>query len=103
MASIIRGTTPTLEFKYNDIHVGDIAVANLVIKQQGATKITKDITTATSGSNSLSWTLSQTDTLSLAPAKSATIVCDWKTSGGVRGRSVELTVNVEEPGKAEVI
>ena len=103
MAEIIRGTTPTLEFKYNSIQISDITVANLYVKQQGVAIISKQIDTATVANSKISWTLTQTETLHLKPATSAAIVCDWKTNAGLRGRSEELLADVKEPGKAEEI
>lgn len=103
MAQIIRGTTPTLEFTFSDITVGNIITAILTAKQDSTIIIEKDLTAATIGEKSISWTLAQEDTLKLKSSRSADIVCDWKTDGGVRGRSNQLKVDIGEPGKNEVI
>lgn len=100
---IIRGTTPTIQFTYNDITVSDITVAILSMKQKKQTVIEKDLTEATVGQKSLSWTLTQEETLSLTPGQDVTIVCDWKLASGVRGRSKTFTTPAGEPGKDEVI
>ena len=102
MAQIIRGTTPTISFVFSTVNVSDITVADLTIKQEGNAVIEKDITSATTTSSSISWLLSQEDTLTLS-SKTATIVCDWKTSAGIRGRSKIQTVDIGEAGKNEVI
>lgn len=101
--ALIRGTTPTLEFTYSDITVSDIVKALLVIKQDKRTMIEKDIGTATVSENSIAWTLAQEDTLLLREQRDAFIMCDWKLADGTRGRSKVLVVDVEDPGKSEVI
>ena len=103
MTQIIRGTTPTIEFTYSDIAVSDITTAYLVIRQSGLSVIEKPISDATIGETSLSWELTQEETLQLNGARNAQIVCDWVLASGVRGRSNILTVDVGEPGKNEVI
>ena len=103
MAQIIRGTTPTIEFRFNDIEVGEITKAVLTLKQSGTIIIEKQIADATTGESSISWTLSQADTLLLESNKPVTIVCDWLTNTSLRGRSNVLTADVGEPGKNEVI
>lgn len=103
MAQIIRGTTPTLEFTFSDITVGNITKAILTAKQNSTIMIEKDLEDATVGEKSISWTLDQDDTLKLKSGRAAEIVCDWKTDSGVRGRSNQLKVDIGEPGKNEVI
>lgn len=103
MAQIIRGTTPTLIFQYSDITVSDITTAYLTIKQSGNTVIERDLTTATIGEDSISWELTQEETLELNGARQARVVCDWVLSSGIRGRSHTLDAEVGEPGKNEVI
>lgn len=103
MAQIIRGTTPVLEFTYNDITVSNIAKAILTISQNGVIVIEKDLTSATVGENSLTWELSQEETLSLNASRNARIVCDWLLSSGIRGRSNVLIADVGECGKDEVL
>lgn len=103
--AIVRGTTPTIIFTFQTIDVSDIDTAYLVLKQWDATKISKDITSATvdADAGTLSWTLTQTESLTLETSKKCSIMCDWLTSSGTRGRSIEKTESVENPGKDEVI
>ena len=103
MASIIRGTTPTIEFTFSDISVADITSAVLVIKQSGNIVFESPIENATRTESSLYWTLTQEQTLALASRRQATVVCDWLLSSGVRGRTNVLTCDVDEPGKDEVM
>ena len=102
MAQIIRGTTPTIKFTYADITVSAITTAILTVKQNGTDIITKDLTDATIGADYISWTLTQTETLSLGKT-GVVIVCDWVTTDGTRGRSNILNATIGEPGKNEVI
>lgn len=101
--ALIRGTTPTVEFTYSDITVSDITVALLAIKQDKRTIIEKVLSDATVSENSISWTLTQEDTLLLREQRDAYIMCDWKLANGTRGRSKIIVVDVEDPGKSEVI
>lgn len=103
--AIVRGTTPTFIITFQTIDVADIDTAYLVLKQWDATKISKDITSATvdSEAGTLSWTLTQTESLTLETSKKCSIMCDWLTDSGTRGRSVEKIESVENPGKNEVI
>lgn len=103
MAQIIRGTTPTLEFTYRDITVSDITTAILTLSQSGQIVIEKDLTSATVGEDTISWELTQEETLSLNGAKNVKVICDWVLASGVRGRSNILIADVGEPGKDEVI
>ena len=102
MMEIVRGTTPILVFTFDTITPSDITVAILTIKQNGAVKVAKDLSSASVGEHDISWQLSQEDTLSLC-YWSADIYCDWKLGSGVRGASHTLKVNIVEPGKNEVI
>lgn len=103
MATIIRGTTPTISFNYSKISVTDITTAILTVKQGGQILIEKDLTTADIGESSISWTLSQSETLALKSKLAIVAVCDWVLTDGTRGRSKELNAETGEPGKNEVI
>lgn len=100
---VIRGTTPTVIFTFTDVDVGEITKAILTLKQDCTTVVEKDLSEATVGENSLSWLLSQEETLALSPRISVLIVCDWLLSSGIRGRSKEFISKVGNPGKNEVI
>lgn len=99
---IIRGTTPTIIFTFNEIDAADISVCYLLIKQNGNTIIEKTLSDATV-SDDLSFTLTQSDTLKLCKEISAQICLDWKTNGGVRGRSRMYDCGVKEAGVNNVI
>ncbi len=104
MSSLIRGTTPTIQFNFYDVDVTDINVAYLYIKQRCQNVIEKDISTATvdTTNNALKWTLSQQESLALIPKQSAVIGCDWMVQA-IRGRTNTLAVTIENSGMDEVI
>lgn len=105
MAAIIRATTPKITFKFKTVDVDDIAKTVLTIKQNGTTVVERDETTMTTDSDdaTISWILTQEETLSLMPKRKAEAVCDWVLTDGTRGRSFIAEYGTEEPGKDEVI
>lgn len=103
MDAIIRGTTPTIKFDFKTIDPADIETAYLVVKQLGDIRIKLPIDSATASTASVSWTLSQEQTLGLTPGKNITIVCDWRLQNGLRGRSEEAVYRADNPGVNEVI
>ena len=100
---IIKWTTPTVTFTFKSISSSDIVVAYLTIKQNDATVIEKDITTAEITTGKISWTLSQEESGALQTGVSAIISCSWKLSSGKRGESDQLVERIGEPGKSGVI
>lgn len=102
MAKIFRGTTPTLMFTFKAVKTSDISVAILSIKQHDETVLTKDLTEAIVDTDSISWILSQEETLALEKCD-AEIMCDWKLNTGVRGYSDVSKYGVSDSGKDEVI
>lgn len=101
--AIIRGTTPTIIFTFSQIRISDITVAYLVIKQSNKPLIEKDISEALIDETSISWKLTQEETLGLSANRESVIYCDWKLTDGTRGRSTVRTENTENSGKNEVI
>ena len=102
MAQIIRGTTPTIEFKFKQIDVANLTTAILTIKQNGTVIIEKDKTAATIGEDSVSWELSQEECLSLNYGRS-TIMINWLLQDGTRGASNEYSVDIVQNHIPEVI
>ena len=100
--AIIRGTTPTIEFRFKDVAVDEIVTAILSLQQLGKTIVERDISSAEVDEN-LSWKLTQEETLSLNNRYDVEIVCDWKLTDGTRGRSHKLCTPVGNPGKDNVI
>lgn len=100
---IIRGTTPSIIYKFDIVQPEHITVCYLLIKQKGQTVIEKTLNDAVVTSESITFTLTQQDTLQLITPFTAQIMIDWKTEGGVRGRSEIVEVGVKPSGKDEVI
>lgn len=102
MTKIIIGTTPTITYKFKVVDVSEITVAILTIKERGTTLIEKDLSDATVEEDSLSWTLSQEETLSIG-AKSASMMLNWKLADGTRGASDAVLVTGGDNHIREVI
>lgn len=100
---IIEGTTPTLIFTFDTVSAEDISVAYLLIKQRGNVVVQKTIEDALVSDGKLMFTLTQADTLALTVVFPATVVLDWKTASGVRGRSNVYECKVLPAGVNEVI
>lgn len=87
MANIIKGTTPTFKYTFNTVDVSSITTAYLTIRVDNdqTHDIEKDLTTATVDQTSISWTLTQTETLSFKD--SISVMLNWKLADGTRGAS----------------
>jgi len=102
MTKIIIGTTPTITYKFKVVDVSEITVAILTIKERGTTLIEKNLADATVGEDTLSWTLTQEETLSIG-AKSASMMLNWKLADGTRGASDVVLVTGGDNHIREVI
>ena len=91
MTKIIIGTTPTITYRFKVVDVSEITVAILTVKERGVNIIELNLSDATIGEDSLSWTLTQEETLQLA-GKTATMMLNWKTEDGTRGASEEVFI-----------
>lgn len=90
MAEIINGTTPTITYKFRNIDVSDITKAILTIKKGMTIAIEKTLAEAVVGKDTLSWRMSQAQTLSVLG--NAEVMINWVTSSGVRGASNKTLV-----------
>lgn len=89
MFKVIEGTTPAIKFIFGTVEPSDITKAVLTVMDgDGAIVIEKALNEAVVGSNYISWTLTQEDTLALEP-ESYKVMCNWITRFGVRGASKE--------------
>ena len=100
MEEIIRGTTPTITYTFSVVNVADITTAYLTIKHS-AGMLTKTLSDATVEENSLVWTLSQEDTLSMN--KIVSIMINFKLADGTRGASDEDSIKMIRNHVNEVI
>lgn len=102
MAQIIRGTTPTIQYTFNSVTVANITHAYLTIKQGGVLLAQRDLTTATVGAKTISWTLTQAETL--APHNGqVSIMINWLLPDGTRGASAKTMVIIDGNHIEEVI
>ena len=82
MNRIIIGTTPTITYTFKVVPVSSIVKAVLTVKERGENIIEKDLSDATVGEDTLSWTLTQEETLAIG-ARGASIMLNWLTADGV--------------------
>lgn len=101
--TIIRGTTPTIKYKFTTIHGTDITVAVFTASQNGTVLVEKDLSDAVADSTSISWLLSQVDTLKLDADVPAKLMLNWKIADGTRGASKVTIASVQENDVSEVI
>lgn len=102
MISITIGTTPTITYTFSLVSPADFASAILTIKRNNNIVIRKELPDAEVGEASVSWTLTQAETLLLGTGQSK-MMCNWLTNTGVRGASPETVVQGVTNHIAEVI
>lgn len=91
MANIIIGTTPTITYKFKIVSPAEIRIAILTIISARTILIEKTLDDAIIGEDTLSWALSQEDTLALG-TKTVKMMLNWVTADGKRGASEETTI-----------
>lgn len=101
MIEIIRGTTPTIKYTFDTVSVSNINTAVLTIKRNNTILVERDLTTATTDADSISWVLTQENTL--AVDGKAEIMLNWVTADGVRGASKTLAVEFKPNHKEKVL
>lgn len=101
MVEIIRGTTPTITFTFDTVEVSNITTAVLTVKKNNSVLVELNKSTATVDEGTLSWKLSQENTL--AVEGKAEIMLNWVTADGVRGASKTLAVDFKPNHKNQVI
>lgn len=102
MANIIIGTTPTITYNFKIVSPADFRTAILTIKNHSEIIIEKTLADAVVGEDSLSWTLTQEETL-LIGTRSCKMMLNWVTQGGIRGASAETVIIGVTNHKPEVI
>ena len=91
MTNIIIGTTPTITYTFRVVSPADLTKAILTIKCNGQVILEKTIADAVVGENSMSWTLTQQETLNIG-TRSGKMMLNWLTHSGKRGASEETTI-----------
>ena len=102
MISITIGTTPTITYTFSLVSPADFVSAILTIKHNNRVCLRKELEDATVGESSVSWTLTQEETLLIGIGQ-AKMMCNWLTNAGVRGASPETVVTGVTNHIAEVI
>lgn len=102
MIQIIIGTTPTITYTFKTVSPADLTKAILTIKCAGQVILEKTLADATVGEDSLSWTLTQQETLSIG-TRSCKMMLNWVTHSGKRGASAETAIVGTTNHKREVI
>ena len=88
---IVIGTTPTFEYTFKTVSPSDLATAIFTVKTMGRIVIRKTFADAEVGEDSLSFTLSQEETLSIG-THTATVMLNWVTASGLRGIGKTITI-----------
>ena len=102
MTQIIIGTTPTITYTFRVVSPADLSKAILTIKISGQVILEKTLADATIGEDSLSWTLTQQETLNIG-TRSGKMMLNWLTNSGTRGASAETVIMGVTNHKREVI
>ena len=89
---IVRGTTPTIRYKFQVINPSRIVVAYFTMIQNKTQILERDLSDAIIGENTVGWTLSQEDTLSLNPKQVVRFQCRYRTDD----MSAFATITTEE-------
>ena len=105
MDVIVRGTTPTIKWVFSTVNVETISSAYLTIRNRRTVVIEKALSEATvdTTTKSVSWTLTQAETLALKDFQEYGLFCDWLLADGTRGAGKAKTVMACPAGKNEVI
>lgn len=102
MVQIIIGTTPTITYKFKIVSPTELEKAILTIKIAGQVILEKTLADASVGEDTLSWTLTQEETLSIG-TRSGKMMLNWLTHSGKRGASEITTIRGDTNHIPEVI
>lgn len=96
MENVTRGTTPSIIYKFSSVKVSDMAVCYLTITQASVT-IELDLSDAEADTvhDTLTWTLTQEDTLKIKADERVNIQCRYRLNDGLAGASKITTVQGE--------
>lgn len=93
-SQIMRGTTPSITMTYRTVDVSTIVEAWLTIKQDvPQTVINKDLSAAEVGASTLTWYLTQEDTLRIKNGRNVQIQCRYLLQDGTAGGSAIYDVS----------
>lgn len=95
MIKIVAGTTPTIIYRFRVVDPADLVYALLTIEYCGRIVLQKTLEDADVGEKSLSWRLSQEETLSLPDIDSkrkAHMMVNWLSDEQIRGASKRVEI-----------
>lgn len=92
MLNIVTGTTPTIKYSFSMVNPTDIRTAILSFKKHGEIVLEKDLSSAVIDEDTIAWTLSQTDTLSVGTGD-VEVMLNWLDVNGIRGVGKKDKVN----------
>lgn len=101
MANIIKGTTPTIIYKFSQVDVADITAAYITIKTGNNSVLEKDLTVAIISEDSLAWRFTQEETLTFGTEIS--VMINWLLTDGTRGASNKSKIIISSNYKEAVI
>lgn len=99
---LVKGTTPTIQYTFSDIDPVDITDGYLVVKQGRTNVIEIPLSDAVRDTDTISFTLTQEQSLQLTAGLKALILFDW-VIGSTRGQAKLLEAYVGIEGMDEVI
>ena len=102
MIEIVSGTTPPIEYKFKKVVPTDIVSAFLTIKMSGTIVLKKDLTSATVTDTTISWMLSQEESLALGIGD-AEMMLNWLDTNGVHGVGKTVSIRITPNHITEVM
>ena len=102
MKEITVGTTPTIIWNFPNINPLEIEIAVMTIERAGQIIFEKDMISAIIGEKSLSWKLSQAETLGIGVGF-AELALNWMDIHGTRGTGKPLRVSFVRNPISEVM
>lgn len=106
MVSIVIGTTPTIIYKMRKVTTSVLVKADFTVQDRtNTTIISRSIDSATLNAtdNTVSWKLTQQETLSLKASQQYTMMANWLTNDGTAGVTETAVVNIEKNHRKEVL
>ena len=100
---VARLTTPAFRYKPSAVDMADITKIYLVIKMNGASVISKDISEASISEDGYTWILSQEETQKLIVGRTAEAKIDYLTNSGMRYTTAPKVYEITDSAINEVI
>lgn len=102
MDKLFVATTPSISYKFKVVPVENIVTAVLTCKKDDEILIRKTLSDATVGTDTLTFTFTQEDTILLGVGRTK-VLLNWVTDGGTRGTSNEMLIDFRSNHIEEVL